>query len=360
MVRKRTRSTAPTGELAKVMAETRSTYGAHVMSPADEKPAFKHTPTGVFTLDMALFGGVPEGLVSLIFGYESSGKTTLAQRIVGQSQRKYPGSTAVFVDIEGTYDPVWGAVHGVDNARMLLVQPETGEQALDIVDAVMHASDTSVIVVDSLAALLPFREQDKSIEDELPGIQARLISKFCRKVQSALGNERKRGHYPAIILLNQWRRKIGVIYGDNRVLPGGMSQRFIAAAMIEVLCKETFGHDDRDMEVADFNTHSFKLKKCKFGNGLKHGEFKMIRNPSHPLGQGFIDDARTVATYAKKMGVITGGGASWRVDGLDERFSNLQGICDYFYSDLDFFTALQQRLITEQRRACGLVAEGWM
>lgn len=361
-IRQRSKSDpSPSGpsELAAVQADVEKNYGAHVMHRASRKPPFKHTPTGIFTLDMALFGGVPESLITLIYGRESSGKTTLAQRVVARTQQKYPDKTAVFVDIEGTYDTVWGARHGVDNDRMLLVQPATGEMALDIAVAALGAEDTSIMVVDSLATLIPFKELDASLEDQQPGIQARLIGKFCRRVQNVLLDQRKRDHRPTVLLLNQWRMKIGVFRGDPRVLPGGMAQHYASSVKIETYNKEQLGSDDRELETVDHNDHSFKIAKNKVGTGIRSGEYTMIRNPSHPLGQGFVDDARTVATWAKKMGVVTGGGSTWRLDGLDETFRNLQGICDYFYSDLDFFEQFKMRLITMQREACGLVAQGW-
>ena len=354
----RRRAAAPS-ELDGVMAQVHTEYGTHVMHEASRKPGFRHTPTGIFTLDMALFGGVPESLVTLIYGRESGGKTTLAQRIIGASQAKYPDKKAVMIDIEGTYDPTWGAVHGVDNDRMFLVQPQTGEQALDIADAVLRAEDTSVIVVDSLAALLPFKEMETSTEDERPGIQARLIGKFCRKIQNALLDERKRDHRPTVVLINQWRMKIGVFRGDPRVLPGGHAQHYVASVKVEITNKETLGRDDRDIETVDFNTHGFKIAKNKTGVGIRSGEFTMIRNPSHPLGAGFIDDARTVATWAKKMGMITGSGGNFHINDMDGKFRTLDEICQHFYSNLDQYVQFQRRLVTMQREACGLIPDGW-
>lgn len=362
VARERTRSrpaTGVTGELAKVVGDVTEAYGGHVMHMASQKPAFKHTPTGIFTLDMALFGGVPEGLCTLLYGRESSGKTTLATRCVANSQRKYPNKRPVFIDIEGTFDPVWAARHGVDNERLVLVQPSTGEMALDIADGVLRAEETSIVVVDSLAALTPFKELERSLEDELVGRQALLIGRFVRKVQNAFLDERKRNHWPTVIMLNQWRTNIGMFKGDPRVLPGGKAQHYVASVKVEVTNKEHMGRDDRDMETVDHNVHGFKVAKCKIGTGIRTGEFNMIRDPSNPLGQGFVDDARTVATWAKKMGLITGSGGAFRVDGVDETFRTLDAICAHFYSDLDFYDQFKHRLITEQRRACGLVAENW-
>ncbi len=365
MTRTRTRTRASggppelAGELGEVLSSAVEEYGEHVMHRASRKPPFKHIPTGIFTLDMALFGGVPESLTTLIYGRESSGKSTLAIRCAAQAQRKYPAKTVVYIDIEGTYDPQWAAAHGVDNDALYLVQPENGEQALELANEVLRADNSSMIIVDSLAALIPFKETQKHMEDSLPGLQARLISEFCRKVQNAMLDERGRDHRPSLLLLNQWRMKIGGFNRDPRVLPGGQAQHYVASVKIEMLNREHMGRDSRDIETVDYNDHSFKIAKCKLGSGIRTGEFKMIRDASNSLGAGFIDDGRTVATWAKKMGVVTGGGNSWYIDGLDQKFGNLQAIADYFYGDLGFYHEFQRRLITMQREACGLVPEDW-
>lgn len=322
---------------------------------------FKHIPTGVFTLDMALFGGIPESLITLIYGRESSGKTTLALRAIANAQVKYPDQTPVLIDVEGTYDPVWGAMHGINNDRLELAQPETGEQALDIGDGVLRARDTSIVVVDSLAMLIPIKELEESLEEAQVGSQAKLVTKFCRKAVNAMLDERRHGHTPALIMSNQWRTKIGgwSPRGDPRTLPGGHAQHYVSSVKIEVLNREHMGTDDRDMETVDRNDHSFKIAKNKMGSGIRNGEFKMIRNRSHPLGMGFIDEADTVATWAKKMGVITGGGSSWHIDDVEQRFRNRAAICDHLYQNMDYYNALKYRLVCMQRAACGLPAEGW-
>ncbi len=346
------------GELAKVVDDVHKNYGKHVMHLASQKPPFQHIPTGIFVLDMGLLGGVPEGLATLIYGRESSGKTTLATRCIGQAQRKYPNKRAVFIDVEGTYDLNWGQIHGVDNDRLYLVQPQSGEQALDITVAVIDAEETSIVVVDSLAGLIPVKERDASIQDQFMGIQASLIAKFCRKVQNSMLEERKRGHLPAIILLNQWRMKIGG-FGDPRVLPGGLAQHYVASVKIEILNREHLGEKEQGTALVSHNEHSFKVIKNKVGNGIRLGEFTMIRDPENPLGQGFIDDARTVMTWARKTGGIAGSGGGFRIDGVDNSFRTIEDMCTYAYANPEFYIMFKRRLITEQRIACGLLSDGW-
>lgn len=353
-------------EIGAVIADFGKTYGSHVIRRATQKARFLHIPTDIFTLDMGLHGGVPQSLISMIYGWESSGKTTTAMRVIAQTQRKYPDMVAVLIDTEGTYDAEWGAKHGIDNERLVLVQPESGEQAVDLARAVIKAKETSIVVLDSLPALMPIKEMEKAAEDAVVALQARLIGRFVRTASQALIDERVRGHYPAVLLINQFREKIGVMHGDTRTLPGGNAIKFFVSVRWEVKNKEIIGKDRYDSEVVDHNEHSWRITKNKLGNGLRNGEFVMIRNPDHPFGAGFIDDAKHVLTYARKFDLITGGGSAWYMDGVNDlsgtkpmRFGKLQEMLDHLYSDLDYYEDLKHRLICQQRGNNGLAVEGW-
>lgn len=344
--------------LDQVMAEAGTRYSKNTIRNASVIPQFLHIPTNIFTLDMALHGGVPETLITMFYGWESSGKTTVAMRVAGEAQRKYPDRKVVFIDAEGTFSPVWAKAHGVDLERLIIVQPETGEQAVDIADAVLRATDTSLVILDSLPALMPTKELEKSAEDATVALQARLVGLFMRKATNALIEARKEGLSPTLLVINQWRSKIAMM-GDTRNLPGGNALKFFVSARVELLNKEFLGKDEHDVETVDYNEHSFRITKNKTGVGIRTGEFHMIRNPSHHLGQGFIDEARTVLTYAKKFGVFTGGGASWRFDDVDYKFGRMQEAADYLYSDLDYFASLKNRLIGIQREHAGMNPNNW-
>lgn len=344
--------------LADVMGQVSEMHGANVMRQATTLPTFKHIPTGIFTLDMALFGGVPESLITMFYGWESSGKSTTAMRVVGSAQRKYPDKQAVFIDVEGTFSAAWATRHGVDVNRLIIVQPETGEQAVDIADAVLRANDTSIVVLDSLPALVPIKELSNSAEDATVALQARLIGTFIRKANQALLDERKHGHWPTLLLINQFRNKITMM-GDPRSLPGGNALRFFTSVRVELTSKEHMGRDEHDVETVEHNEHGFKIGKNKLGNGIRTGEFQMIRNPSHTLGAGFIDDGKTVLTYAKKFGLFTGGGSSWRLTGIDQKFGRIQDAVDWLYRNPEEFERLKFQLITLQRQHAGLRTEGW-
>ena len=164
-------------------------------------------PTGALSLDVALgVGGLPRGRVCEIFGPESSGKTTLALHVVAEAQR--PGGIAAFIDAEHALDPIYARRLGVDTDELLISQPDTGEQALEIVEALVRSNAVDVIVIDSVAALVPRAELDGDMGDSLPGLQARLMSQALRKLTAAISRSGT-----VVIFINQMREKIGVMFG---------------------------------------------------------------------------------------------------------------------------------------------------
>lgn len=341
------------GELAAAMATLSKAHGPAIITAGDMRPKFKHVPTGIFALDIAMLGGLPEGLATLGYGWEHSGKSTMGYKMIAQAQKKYPDQAPVLIDIEGTYSPEWGAIQGIDNSRLVLVQPESGEQALDVCVAMIQSKEVSCLMVDSLAALAPRAMLDKSFEDATMAEQARMISRFCVVGQSELIRQRNRGHRVAVYLVNQWRTKM-VTRGDPRVLPGGVAQNYWAAIKIDFKNKEEAGRDDQGHQLIDHNDHAFTIKKNKVGVAAREGEFLMVRNPDHPLGQGFVDDARAVITWAKSVGYVGGGGTKQTIRGVDKSFRTLQEMADHLYDDAEYNAWLRQSLIEDYRESKGL------
>ncbi|MBI4552767.1 MAG: recombinase RecA [Candidatus Latescibacteria bacterium] len=185
-------------------------------------------PTGSLTLDIALgVGGVPRGRVTEIYGPESSGKTTLAYHIVAQAQRL--GGVAAYIDAEHAVDAKYARDVGVDIDNLLISQPDTGEQALDIAETLVRSGAIDVIVVDSVAALVPKAEIEGEMGDSHVGLQARLMSQALRKLTGAIGRSRT-----AVIFINQIRQKIGVMYGNPETTTGGLALKFYSSVRIEV------------------------------------------------------------------------------------------------------------------------------
>lgn len=185
-------------------------------------------PTGSLALDLALgIGGIPRGRVVEVFGHEQSGKTTLAYHLIAEAQKL--GGTAAFIDAEHAIDPRYVRNIGVDIQNLLISQPDSGEQALEIAETLVRSGAIDVIVVDSVAALVPKAELEGDIGDEHVGLQARLMSQALRKLTAVIHRSRT-----CLLFTNQVRQKIGVIYGNPETTPGGLALKFYASVRIQV------------------------------------------------------------------------------------------------------------------------------
>lgn len=350
-------------KLEELMAEVNKRYGANLMERASGIQGYRHVETGIFQLDFSLLGGIPEGFATMLYGWESTGKTTTAMRIVGNAIRKNPSKAAVFLDAETTFDPVWADVHGIDRSKMYYVQPDSGEGAVDIVQAVLQNEESCILVVDSIPALVPQKIAEQSAEDETVAMNARLAAKMCSKILDAWHKGRPKGHLVSVVMTNQWRNKI-VIKGDNRSLPGGNQPRFLCTTMIETKNLEVVEKDDRDIDIAVHSDMSYTIKKSKAGNSTRSGSYRMIRDPQHRLGAGAIDENLSVVAMAKKMGYYTGGGASWKlVTTGDHKFGNSERVREFLDENPDEAHKIKQFLIMKQRVTMGLPAvpmDGWL
>jgi len=194
--------------------------------------------TGAISLDIALgVGGIPRGRVTEIFGPESSGKTTLALHVIAEAQKA--GGIAAYIDVEHALDPVYSGHLGVNIDDMLISQPDTGEQALEICEALVRSSAVDVIVIDSVAALVPRAEIEGEMGDSQVALQARLMSQALRKLAVAIG---KSG--TSVIFINQLREKVGIVFGNPEVTPGGRALKFYASIRIDLRRSETIKQGD--------------------------------------------------------------------------------------------------------------------
>ncbi len=185
-------------------------------------------PTGALSLDRALgVGGVPRGRVTEIYGPEGAGKTTLCQHIVAEAQKR--GGTAAFIDMEHALDPAYAALCGVDVENLLISQPDTGEQALEIAEALIRSGAIDIVVIDSVAALVPRAEIEGEMGDSHPGLQARLMSQALRKLSGAVKQSNT-----ALVFTNQLREKIGVMFGNPETTSGGRALKFYATVRLDV------------------------------------------------------------------------------------------------------------------------------
>src|SRR3989337_1244997 len=198
------------------------------LGEASSHMAVETIPTGSLALDIALgVGGIPRGRITEIFGPEMAGKSTLAQHIIAQAQRL--GGQTAYVDVEHALDPSFASSLGVNLEDLLVSQPDTGEQALEICEALLRSNALDVIVIDSVAALVPRAEIEGDMGDSLPGLQARLMSQALRKLTGSISKSRA-----AVIFVNQLREKIGVVFGNPETTPGGRALKFYSSVRIDI------------------------------------------------------------------------------------------------------------------------------
>ena len=248
-------------------------------------------PTGSISLDIALgIGGIPKGRITEVYGPESSGKTTLAQHIIAESQKR--GGVAAFIDVEHALDPSYAAKCGVNISDLYISQPDTGEQALEIAEALVRSGSVDVMVIDSVAALVPRAEIEGEMGDAHMGLQARLMSQALRKLVGAI----KRSN-TAVIFTNQLRMKIGVLFGNPETTTGGNALKFYAAVRLDIRRLDSIKQGGDVIG----NRVRVIVKKNKVAPPFKVAEFDIMYNEGISR-QGDLLDVATEAGIVSKRG----------------------------------------------------------
>jgi len=335
---------AKASELALTVTKFHKELGAKSIVRGADIPQCKRLPTGVFEFDLATGGGFPCSRYSILYGPESSCKTNLVYKAIASAQRLPPPcNKAVLVDVEGTFDPAFAMKFGVDVDALLVAKPSYGEQAVDMVDALVRADDVAFLGLDSLAALIGIREVEGSTEKVDVGTSSLLIKRLCIKLATALSEEQKRDHTPCVVFINQTRSKIGVMFGNPEVMPGGQTMKFMASLIVRLsgknlMVKEISG------AIPVLKTVSAVIRKAKIGVVQESFEFDMCMVEHGGLMVGETDSFTKVKGYLQSSGhLIKSDKGGWALFG--KNYATLVTIQDTYKAEDAFAQKLQQQVI---------------
>ena len=293
----------------------------------DNRPPVQVIPTGSLALDVALgIGGLPRGRVIEVYGPESSGKTTVALHAVANAQKA--GGNAAFIDAEHALDPVYARALGVDTDSLLVSQPDTGEQALEIADMLIRSGGIDIIVIDSVAALVPKAEIEGEMGDSHVGLQARLMSQALRKITGALS-----ATGTTAIFINQLREKIGVFFGSPETTTGGKALKFYASVRIDVRRIETL----KEAGAPVGNRTRAKVVKNKMAPPFKQAEFDIV------YGKG-ISREGSIIDMGVEAGIVRKSG-SWFTYGDDQQGQGKENVRQFLVDNPELANEIEQKIL---------------
>ena len=314
-------------ELALSQIDKQFGKGAVMRLGDDSRPPVQVIPTGSLALDVALgIGGLPRGRVIEIYGPESSGKTTVALHAVASAQKA--GGNAAFIDAEHALDPVYARALGVDTDNLLVSQPDTGEQALEIADMLIRSGGIDIIVIDSVAALVPKAEIEGEMGDSHVGLQARLMSQALRKITGALS-----ATGTTAIFINQLREKIGVFFGNPETTTGGKALKFYASVRIDVRRIETL----KEAGAPVGNRTRAKIVKNKMAPPFKQAEFDIV------YGKG-ISREGSIIDMGVETGIIRKSG-SWFTYGDDQLGQGKENVRQFLSDNPELADEIEQKIL---------------
>ena len=313
------------------LAQIDKQFGAGAIMKMGERTnmAIETVPTGALSLDLALgVGGLPRGRITEIYGPESSGKSTLAMHVVAEAQRN--GGVCAYIDAEHAMDPVYAKAIGVDVDQLLISQPDTGEQALEIADMLCRSGAIDVLVIDSVAALTPRAEIEGEMGDSHVGLQARLMSQALRKLTGNLNKTKT-----IAIFINQLREKIGVMFGSPETTPGGRALKFYSSVRLDIRRIESL----KDGAEVVGNRTRVKVVKNKVSPPFRQAEFDIM------YGQG-ISREGSLIDMAVDLGIVKKSGAWFTYEG-EQLGQGRENAKNYLKANPEVMMEISDKVLTE-------------
>lgn len=322
-------------KLATIQKSLVKEFGEHTIKMGSNYEDVARCSTGVFEFDYATNGGFPRGRITELYGLESSCKTNLAYKAIAVNQINRPKETNVFVNLEDAWDPEWAAKLGVDVDKVILLEPDFAEQAVDMVQAVLYAEDLGILVMDSLSALITENEVKSSASKAIVGGSGLVVGKLIRKTVKALQAAAQDGRDPCVIAINQVRVKVGVMFGDPETTSGGNAPKFAASLRVRLYGKNVMD-TTHNKEMPVKKNVSAIVKKYKVPVNALKANFDMVMIAHKGLVVGESDSWLTVKGMLEEHEVLknNGAGKGWTMFGQD--YKNGIVCKEKFYSDADF------------------------
>jgi recombination protein RecA len=342
-----TKKSKKSSELATLIAQIKKDKGEKLILLAREVPDVRRIATGLFEFDFATNGGFPRGRYSMIFGPESSTKSNLALLAAAEAQRgPEECNKVVWIDLEHQFDPTWAVLFGVNIDELIVVKPGYGEEAVDVFDALVRADDVALIVVDSIAVLIPSKEVEQSVEIADVAMASTLVKRMCNKAVVGLSLESRRNHEPAVILINQIRYKVGkaAMFGNPETTPGGKTKDFLSSLTIRVQGKPKI-IKEFNPDMPAFKEVEARIVKSKVGIIRSDFKFDMALMPVGDLGVGESASWDLVKNELQAAGLLVspGAGKGYILDG--KNWKTLTMIEDTYYAEKAYAMHLQQMVI---------------
>jgi recombination protein RecA len=325
--------------------EINKAYGPKTVGLASEIEALETVklPTGIFSLDVLLGGGIPVGRTTQLFGDPSGGKTTLCLKIVAEAQKTcrtclkkehpkkedhpFEPMKCLWVELESTFDKSWASKMGVDLTTLEFAQPESAEQAGNILEMFLQSTDGDLVVVDSLAHMTPQEELTNPLENQLVGVMARVLNKMFRAETMIMNRRKKSGHGPTVVMVNQVREKVGVLYGNPETRPGGKGQLFASSVEIRLSPGKPYYEgangpvqkNPGEGALPIFVEINFAVRKSKIGVPRGEGTFKLQLRDFDGRKAGQTNEEEQVFAYAKRFQLIENPAkGKWTCLGIEE------------------------------------------